>query len=114
MSQLKNYTRHYINPASLGKRMLIGAAMALFLICFFLFGDGDLPEDPAWHEYWYIRPLIVVPIAGAMGAGFSTILDDLRHQGGWKQAFAIVFSLIVFIVSLWLGTVLGLVGTLWN
>ena len=94
--------------------MLIGAAIALFLISLFLFGDGDLPVNPEWPAYWYIRPLVVAPIAGAMGAGFSCVLDDLRHQGGWKQAFAIVFILIVFIVSLWLGTVLGLVGTLWN
>ena len=114
MSQLMNYTRHHIDPASLGKRMLIGAVLGLFLISLFLMGDGDLPSDPEWPKYWYIRPFIVVPIAAAMGAGFSCILDDLRHQGGWKQAFAIVFSLIVFIVSLWLGTVLGLAGTLWN
>ena len=114
MSQRINFTTHYINPASLGKRMIIGAGLGLFLISLFLIGDGDLPVNPEWPKYWYIRPFIVVPIAAAMGAGFSVLLDDLRHQGGWKQAFAIVFSLIVFIVSLWLGTVLGLVGTLWN
>ena len=114
MLQRNNLSIHFINPASLKKRMLIGAGIGLFLISLFLFGDGDLPAHPDWPKFWYIRPLIVVPVAAAMGAGFSTILDDLRHQGGWKQAFAILLSLIVFIVALWMGTVLGLVGTLWN
>ena len=110
----RNLIKQYINPASLVKRMFIGAGIALFLISFFLLGDGDLPENPEWPKYWYIRPFIIVPIAGAMGAAFSCLMDDLRHQGGWKQAFAIFFSLLVFIIALWMGTVLGLVGTLWN
>ena len=114
MSQRIQFTKHYINPASLVKRMLIGAAIAFFLISFFLYGDGDLPSNPDWPQYWFIRPLIIVPIAAAIGAAFSVIMDDMRHQGGWKQAFAIFLSLLVYIVSLWMGTVLGLAGTLWD
>ena len=110
----RNLISHYINPASLAKRMMIGAGIALFLIGLFLLGDGDLPVNPEWPKYWFIRPFIVVPIAGAMGAAFSCLLDDLRHQGGWKQAFALFFSLFVYIVAIWLGTVFGLDGTLWN
>src|SRR5688572_28746263 len=114
MLHRNNLIAHFINPAVLVKRMLIGAGIALFLICFFLFGDGDLTVNHDWPKLWYIRPLTVVPIAGAMGASFSCMLDQLRHQGGWQQFFAILLSLIVFIISLWMGTVLGLVGTLWN
>lgn len=114
MTQRNKLATHYIDPAVLGKRMLIGAGIALFLISMFLFGDGDLPSHPDWPNLWYIRPLIVVPISGAMGAAFSSLLDDLRHQGGWKQAFAIFMSLLVYFISIWLGSVFGLDGTLWN
>jgi hypothetical protein len=112
MEQTNYFNAHPIRPAIIGKRMLFGGGIALVLITIFLSGVGE--PDPSWPKLWYIQPLIIVPIAGAMGAAFSHFLDGVRYQGGWKTAFAVVFSLFVFIVALWMGTVLGLNGTLWN
>lgn len=55
-------------PVSLTTRMLTGAGLALILISIFLVGNNS--ADPSWGKYWMIRPLLVVPFAGAMG-GFS-------------------------------------------
>lgn len=112
MTQRTQLTSQPIHPVSIGKRMLQGAAIALLLITIFLIGAGD--PDPNWPKLWIIRPLLIVPLAGAMGGVFYYFMDHLRHQGGWKKAFAIILSLIVYIIGLWLGTVLGLDGTWWD
>jgi hypothetical protein len=112
MMQRNNLTTQPIHSAPLGKRMLLGAGIALILITLFLLGAGE--PNPAWGKLWMIKPLIIVPLAGAMGGVFYYFMDHLRYQGGWKNALAYVLSLIGYIIVLWLGTVLGLNGTMWN
>lgn len=101
-----------LHPTSLGKRALQGAGIAFVLIAVFLL-KADEP-DPAWHKLWMLRPLLVVSAAGAAGGVFYYFMDYLRYQKGWKKVLANVASLIVYIVGLWLGTILGLDGTMWN
>ncbi|MDX1956406.1 MAG: hypothetical protein SFU20_12825 [Chitinophagaceae bacterium] len=101
-----------IHYPSLIKRMIPGAVIGLILIGLLLFTADD--ADPAWGKYWMLRPLIVVPIAAAFGSGFSYFLEPIRKKGGWYMVLAIVLSLIVFLIALWMGTVVGLDGTYWN
>ena len=108
----QNELRQPVNRALLGKRALLGAAIALVLISFFLFNAGE--PDPSWPKLWMIRPLIIVPLAGALGGVFYHFMNQLLYQRGWKKVVAIIVSLIVYIFGLWIGTVLGLDGTMWN
>nr|AGU11770.1 hypothetical protein [uncultured organism] len=101
-----------LHAAPLGKRTLQGAAIAFVVIAIFLLGAGE--PDPAWPKLWMIRPLVVVPLAGAMGGVCYYFLDYLRYRGGWRKVAAIVLSLLVYLIGLWLGTVLGLAGTMWD
>jgi hypothetical protein len=112
MTQTNNATAQSIHPASVSKRMLQGAGIALLLIIIFLLGVKN--PDPAWGKLWMIKPLVIVPLAGAMGGVFYYFMDHLRYEGGWKKLLAIFLSLIGYVIALWLGTVLGLNGTLWN
>ena len=113
MSQTNQLTTPQFHPASLAKPMIIGAAIAFILMCLFLFGDGDLPVNPAWPKYWWIRPFIVMAFAGAIGGAFYYFMDQMTYRG-LNKAVAIILSLIVYIIGLWMGTVLGLNGTLWD
>ncbi len=45
--------------------MLIGALAGLGIICFFVF-SVDHP-NPEWPQYWRVKPLLVTPLAGAIG-----------------------------------------------
>lgn len=101
-----------VHPASVGKRMLQGAGIALILIIFFLLGAGE--PNPDWPKLWMVKPLIMVPAAGALGGLFYYNMDHLRCRGSWREALAYTLSLVVYIIVLWLGTVLGLNGTMWD
>lgn len=101
-----------LHPAPVGKRMLLGALIGLLLILFFLVGAGE--PNPEWPKLWWIRPLLVVPAAGALGGLFYYNMDHLRTHGGWRKVLAGVLSVVLYIVALWLGTVLGLAGTMWD
>jgi hypothetical protein len=116
MTQLNNSTRHQLHPVSLGKLMLLGAGFALVLILIFLIPGGWFTQEqkPEWQSFWMIRPLIVVPLAGAAGGALFYLLDFLRYQGGWKTALAYILALVGFFVILWLGTVFGLAGMWWD
>ncbi|WP_428663107.1 potassium transporter KefB [Runella sp.] len=100
----------YLN--SLTKRMLTGAGIGLLLISLFLAGVNH--PNPAWGKFWMVRPLIIVPLAGAMGGLCNYFIFRFRSLVGLNKAIAAIVSVIVFIIGLWLGIVLGLVGTLWH
>ena len=94
------------------RRMLIGAGIALVLITIFLLGVDE--PNPEWPKLWMIRPLVVVPIAGAFGGFLTFHIDKRLNQGTWAKIAAVVLSFIAYVFVLWMGSVLGLAGTLWN
>ena len=112
MTQRNNLTTQPIHPASLGKRMLLGAGIGLLLISLFLLSAGE--PNPAWGKLWMIQPLIIVPLAGAMGGLCNYFIVHFRNHIGINKTMATILSVIVFIIGLWLGIVLGLDGTMWN
>lgn len=112
MTKANPITTRPAQPGSLTKRMLLGAGIALVLITALLLGVTD--PNPEWGTLWMLRPLIIVPLAGATGGAFYHYIDRLRYEAGWKTWATIPLGCLIYIVGLWLGTVLGLAGTLWN
>lgn len=97
--------------ASFVKPMLIGAGIALMVILFFVLG-ADNP-NPAWGKYWMIRPLSITPTAGAVGGAFFVFMNYQGYRG-FNRTLAILLSIVVYVIGLWLGVVLGLDGTMWD
>ena len=112
MVRQSGFRSNQMHKSLLLKPMLIGAGIALLLISTFLIIADE--RDPAWPKFWYIRPLLIVPAAGALGGVFYFLMGQFRIQGGWKRVLANIASLLVYVVGLWMGTVLGLVGTMWH
>lgn len=98
--------------ATLAKRVAIGAAAGLVVISFFVFGVDN--PNPEWGKYWRIRPLVITPIAGAGAGLFYHLMGYMRNQSGWASVAGWILSILGCFVALWLGTVLGLDGTMWN
>ena len=112
MTRKISLTIEQINRKSLIKRMLLGAAIGLFFISIFLYSVKK--PDPNWGKFWMIRPLIIVPLAGAFGSLSFYLKDFLGSQSSWKNVLTIIFSSVAFIIVLWIGIILGLDGTLWD
>ena len=112
MTQQNNLIIQPINWPSLGKRMLLGASIGLAVILFFVLGVDE--PNPEWGKLWMIRPLLVTPSAGAMGGAFYYFMNHITYKGSWKRVLANIVSVIVFIIGIWMGIVLGLVGTMWH
>jgi len=112
LTQKNNLTEQPGNDVSFAKPMLIGAGIAFILISVFLF-SVDHPK-PEWGKFWMVKPMIMVPFAGAMGGLFYYFMNYLSSTQGFNKTVAILLSFIVYIVGLWLGSVLGLNGTMWD
>ncbi len=97
---------------SMAKFALIGAVIGLVLISIFLMGVKH--ADPSWPKYWQLKPLVIVPLAAAAGGAFFYFMNGFSRRGFWVGLLARIVGLICFIIALWLGTVLGLDGTLWD
>ena len=112
MPNQNDLTTHHADSTGLAKRMIAGAAIAFLLISLFLLSAGK--ANPAWDKFWMVRPLIVVTIAGAIGGWCNYYIIQYHKRFGINKIAAIILSSIAGIVGLWLGTVLGLAGTMWH
>lgn len=97
---------------ALGKRMLIGAGIALLIISFFVITAGK--GNPTWGAYWRIKPLLLTPAIGALVGLCFDITQPLRQMEGWVGKLFVVLSFLGYFIGLWMGTVLGLAETMWN
>ena len=112
MTETNTSTPVTVHPVSLPKRLMQGALLAFILITIFLLTTGK--ADPTWGKFWMIRPVVIVTAAGAVGGAFYYFMDLLCYQGGWKKIVAIALSVVVYIFGLWIGTILGFDGTMWD
>jgi hypothetical protein len=112
MTSKKNLLPQPVITRQLIKRMLVGAGIALTLIVIFLAGVDE--TDPDWGRFWMVRPLVIVPAAGAAGGAFFHFMIQFPYQHSWQKILANIISVIVYIIGLWMGVVLGLDGTLWD
>jgi ABC-type transport system involved in cytochrome c biogenesis permease subunit len=96
----------------LKKRMLFGTGIALLMISFFVIVAGK--GNPAWGDYWRIKPLLLTPALGAIIGLCYDVTQPLRTISGWAGKVFFVLSLAGYFIGLWMSLVLGLAGTMWN
>lgn len=111
MTNQSNLTKFTFTP-QLVTRMLIGGVIGFAVVSLLFYATKN--PNSAWGKFWMIRPFIVLPLAGAIGGAVNYYIESFTNQGTWKRIFGVVLSLIIFVIGLWMGTVLGFVGTIWN
>lgn len=80
---------------------------------------NNLTSPRPIHIEFLIRRMLIgtgIGLVAGSGGGLFTYMMEylLGFQGSWSKIIAVLVSLIGFVIALWLGTVLGLAGTLWN
>jgi hypothetical protein len=112
MTNQNNLTERTIDKALLTKYILFGALVGLAIISTFVFGVNN--PNPEWGSYWRIRPLIITPVSGAAAGAVFYFADYIGAQRGWPKAVTVALSVVISVIGLWMGTVLGLAGTMWD
>ena len=112
MAQTKHLTARPLFTAAWKKRMLLGTGIGLFMISFFVISAGR--GNPAWGDYWRIKPLLLTPFLGAVIGACYDVTEPLRRLDGWLGRLFLVLSLLGYFIGLWMALVLGLAGTMWN
>jgi len=92
--------------------VLLGALTGLAIISFFVFGTGQ--QNPAWPDNWRIRPLLVVPFAGAAAGLISYFSVTASTRLGMNKTIVWILAILFSLFVLWIGTILGLDGTMWD
>lgn len=94
------------------RRLIIGSTIAFIWTAIFLYTGGAF--DPQWPKFWYFRPLILVPAAGAIGGLFYHFFESYRQRSKWWQVGINIFCVLVYIAGVWIATILGLDGVWWD
>jgi cbb3-type cytochrome oxidase subunit 1 len=93
-------------------RMAIGALIGLALMALFILPIRD--PNPEWGSNWRLRPLTLTPLITAFGFLAFFLKEYIQPKTDGGRILVFLISALAFVVSLWMGFVLGLVGTLWN
>lgn len=101
-----------INLSTLIKFAIAGAVIALILISLLIFSVNT--PKPEWGQHWYIRPLIVTPFITSIGGIALYLLNLKDFKSKILNLILLIMSILIFFFFLWIGTILGLDGTLWN
>lgn len=109
---MKNENQEMLNAQGhLSQYTVTGGVIALFFILAFLLPAGN--PKPQWGSYWMVKPLLLVLVSGmAGGALYYLIISRLSSR--ITKIPATVLGIIMFLVTVWLGIVLGLNGTYWD
>lgn len=112
MTQQNNLQTVQVKPIDAAKRMFIGAAIAFALILSLLLSVDD--PKPEWGKLWMLKPLLITPLAGAGGGAFFYYMTQIVKNNVWAKLIAVLVGLVGYVIAIWLGSVLGLNGTLWD
>ena len=97
---------------NLGKRMFVGGIISLLLISFFVISAGK--GNPAWGEYWRVKPLLLSPVLGALVGLCYDVTQQLRDIKGWAGRVFLVLSFVGYEIGIFMSLVLGMNGTMWD
>lgn len=112
MTAVQQTTKEPVNRKNLFVFMILGALPAISLMSLLVFSTDYV--RPEWGKYWMIRPLVVIAFAGATGGACTYFINRWFGNGIGRKIAAFFVSAIVYLIGLWMGTVIGCNGTLWD
>lgn len=87
-------SKRSVFTSQLHKRMLIGAGIGLAAVGFFVLMSGK--GNPAWGDYWWIKPLLLTPALGSVTGLCYDATEPLRKIKCWLSKVFLVLSALGF------------------
>ena len=111
----QNELQHTLHNKPLGRFVLQGAGIALLLVTIFLAIifpiGGVLIGKTFWQGVGQFLPLVTVTAGGALGGMIYYQVVQRWYPSGWKKVLSTVFSILLYIVLLWLSLIAGFSAT---
>lgn len=79
----------------------IGASIPFSILLFIILTKEDV------FETWMFIPLSIIPMGAALGGIFFYLCSFIWFSEGWKKFAAVVFSTIIYFVSIWISSVIA-------
>jgi hypothetical protein len=80
---------------------ILGASVPFALLLFISIAAND-PFEP-----WMYLPLTLIPLGGACGGIFFYLMGFLWFPRGTKKLIAVIFSIVLYFVIVWMSSVLA-------
>ncbi|WPR77906.1 hypothetical protein [Algoriphagus sp. NG3] len=80
---------------------IIGAGIPLSWLSFIILTKEEL------FETWMLIPLTFIPIGGIFGGLFFYLMGFIWFPTGGKKLAAIVFSVLIYFITIWISAVLA-------
>ncbi|WP_130734599.1 hypothetical protein [Flavobacterium sp. J27] len=103
---------HTISISNVFKFAIAGAIVALIIILLLIFSVPN--PNPTWGKVWFVRPLVVTPFITSIGGALFYLINTKKTAFKFINLMLFLFSVFILLFFLWIGTILGLDGTLWN
>lgn len=97
----QNQFHSHIDFRSLALPALLGSILPLALLLFLIISSGDS------FALWMAVPLTLIPASGAFGGVFFYLMGFRWFPRGSQKLIAVIFSILVYFVILWLSAVLA-------
>lgn len=91
---------------------IAGAVLALVLISILVFTVPN--PNLAWGNFWFIKPLVITPFITSIGGVCFYFINTKKTNSKFLNLLLFLSSALILLFFIWIGTVLGLDGTLWN
>ncbi|MDF2158586.1 potassium transporter KefB [Algoriphagus sp. CAU 1675] len=80
---------------------ILGAIIPTALLAFLILANSDS------FAPWMVSPLLIIPAGGASGGIFFYLIGFLWFPKGNQKLIAILFSSLIYIVAIWISSVLA-------
>ncbi len=99
-------------PRMYPRFLLLGAGINLIINVLFI-TDLDTTNS-AWSPFWMVKPLTLGPLITGLGAMLAFYVVKFLINQNISKYISYFSFVAIFIISIWLGIVLGFNGTLWD
>ncbi len=102
-----------IKSKSVTTAIVLGFGVAFILVSALILSVNA--PNPVWGKNWFVKPILLTPVIAAPGGGVFYLISRISFENQLLfKLLKALLCLLAYIFFLWIGTIIGFNGTLWN